>query len=89
MNDKEKEILLILQEECAEVTQAVSKCFRFGYDSVHENKNNRQHLEDEIGDLQCMISLLIENGIVKEENIQKAELKKFNKLQTWSNIFNK
>jgi NTP pyrophosphatase (non-canonical NTP hydrolase) len=29
MNEQTREILLILQEECAEVTQAVSKCMRF------------------------------------------------------------
>jgi hypothetical protein len=32
MNEDTREVLLILQEECAEVTQAVSKCFRFGPD---------------------------------------------------------
>ena len=30
VNEDTREVLLILQEECAEVTQAVSKCFRFG-----------------------------------------------------------
>jgi hypothetical protein len=28
MNEVEKEVLLIAQEECAEVTQAISKVFR-------------------------------------------------------------
>lgn len=87
MTDKEKEILSILQEECAEVIQAVSKCFRFGFESVHQDKNNLQRLEDELGDLQCMISLLLENEIVNENNLNKAELNKFQKLQKWSNIF--
>jgi hypothetical protein len=32
MNEKQKEALLILQEECAEVIQAASKVFRFGVD---------------------------------------------------------
>ena len=30
MENNQKEILLIAQEECAEVTQAISKVFRFG-----------------------------------------------------------
>ena len=30
-----QEIMMIAQEECAEVTQAISKVFRFGFDSVH------------------------------------------------------
>lgn len=89
MKNCEKEILLIAQEECAEVTQAISKVFRFGFDAKHPDElfNNRQRLEEEIGDLQCMISLMIEYGIVREENLMKAEAKKFDKLKRWSNIF--
>ena len=33
MNDKQKEALLILQEECAEVIQAACKISRFGVES--------------------------------------------------------
>ena len=33
MNDKQKEALLILQEECAEVIQAACKISRFGTES--------------------------------------------------------
>ena len=39
MNDQIKEVLLILQEECAEVTQAVSKCMRFGPDQMKPGKD--------------------------------------------------
>jgi len=38
MNKVEKEIMLIAQEECAEVTQAISKVFRFGFDSEHNGE---------------------------------------------------
>ena len=47
---KTKEILLIAQEECAEVTQAISKIFRFGFLSQHNGRTNRQHLAEELGD---------------------------------------
>ena len=87
MGDIDKEILLITQEECAEVTQAISKVFRFGFDSVHNGVNNRQHLEEEIGDLMCMIDLLIDNGIVSEAAVMTAKNEKLNKLLTWSKIF--
>jgi len=87
MNDKEKEILLITQEECAEVTQAISKVFRFGFDSIHNGVNNRQHLEEEVGDLMCMIDLLIDSGIVNEAAVMTAKNEKLNKLLTWSKIF--
>lgn len=90
MKNVEKETLSILQEECAEVIQAISKIQRFGIDESHPvtKIKNREHLEEEIGDLQCMISILVELGIVNEENLMKAESKKFDKLKKWSNIFN-
>ena len=37
MNKSQKEILLIAQEECAEVTQAISKVFRFGMNERYED----------------------------------------------------
>jgi len=89
MNEKEKEILLITQEECAEVTQAISKIFRFGMDAKHpnEDRDNRQRLEEELGDLVCMVGLLINQNIVNESNVEKAAEMKLKKLKTWSNIF--
>ena len=87
MGEIDKEILLITQEECAEVTQAISKVFRFGMDDTHNGETNREHLEEEIGDLMCMIDLLIDNGIVSEAAVMSAKNEKLNKLMTWSNIF--
>jgi len=84
---KEHEILSIAQEECAEVIQAISKIFRFGLDGLYEGQTNRQRLESELGDLQCMITLLKECGIVDEHSIEIAELSKANRLTKWSNIF--
>jgi NTP pyrophosphatase (non-canonical NTP hydrolase) len=88
-NKKENEILLIAQEECAEVTQAISKVFRFGFDAKHPNekRNNRERLEEELGDLICMIGLLVENKIVDETKLEDAAKMKLKKLRTWSNIF--
>jgi NTP pyrophosphatase (non-canonical NTP hydrolase) len=89
MNDKQKEVMLIAQEECAEVIQAISKVFRFGMDDVHPttNKSNRDSLEEEVGDLLCMIELLQEHGIVNSTSVLNANVRKRNKLKKWSNIF--
>ena len=87
INEKQKEVLLITSEECSEVSQAISKIFRFGIDAEWNNTTNRQHLAEEIGDLVCMISLCISTGIVSEENITMAASLKFSKLQKWSTIF--
>ena len=88
MTEKEREILGILQEECAEVIQAVSKCVRFGIDNSHKSGNTqRENLSMEVGDLVCMIGLMIEAGLVKEEDINRARDEKIEKLKVYSNIF--
>ena len=79
----------ILQEECAEVIQAVSKCRRFGIDEVHLKlgKSNRENLTEEVGDLLCMIDLLIKFGIVDDTEVYVARTAKEAKLKKWSNIY--
>jgi len=87
INEKHKEILLITQEECAEVTQAISKVFRFGMEDSYKGQTNREHLEEEVGDLMCMIDLLIDSGMLDEATVMAAKNEKMNKLMTWSSIF--
>jgi len=89
METKEEEIMLILQEECAEVTQAISKCFRFGIDNFKPGKpkTNREHLAEELGDLQAMIDLCIKFDIVGSEQISIAADNKIAKLKKWSSIY--
>lgn len=89
MNSQENEILLITQEECAEVTQAISKCYRFGLDNVKPGKpkTNRQHLAEELGDLQAMIDLCADHNLVSREEVLAAASNKIAKLKVWSNIF--
>jgi len=87
MTEIQKEIMAIAQEECAEVVQAISKCFRFGFDSEHNGITNHQRLTEEIGDLLCMINLLMEKNVIDEIQTQKASYNKRLKLEKWSNIF--
>ena len=86
ITDLDREVMLITQEECAEVTQAISKVFRFGFLSEHNGKNNREHLEEEIGDLMCMIDLMREAQLVRWSRVVEASEKKRDKLRKWSNI---
>jgi NTP pyrophosphatase (non-canonical NTP hydrolase) len=89
MDSKTKEVMDILQEECAEVIQAVSKISRFGLDNCKPGapKTNREHLEEELGDMQAMIDLLIEKQIVNKDSLNKAKSAKILKLKQWSNIY--
>ena len=83
------EILDILQEECGEVVQVVSKCRRFGIDDVYgdNSESNRSRLTKEVGDLMCMIQLMQEAGIVDIVEVMIAAGKKREKLKKWSTIY--
>ena len=88
-SNKVEEILDILQEECAEVIQNVSKCRRFGLNNVYLNGTGtqRENLVKEIGDVVAMIELLKEHGVVTDAEIDLAKQNKFNKLRKWSTIY--
>jgi len=89
IDEKELEALMITQEECSEVAQAISKCFRFGLNNYKPNgkQTNRCHLEEEIGDLVAMFEILVDKGIVSKEKINSAAKQKVEKLRQWSNVF--
>jgi NTP pyrophosphatase (non-canonical NTP hydrolase) len=87
MNKSQKEIMLIAQEECAEVTQAISKVFRFGLDGSHNERTNRERLTEELGDLHCMIELIVESGLVDRSELLNASGNKQKKLMQWSQVF--
>lgn len=89
MNEKQKEVLLIAQEECAEVTQAISKIFRFGFDSrwPPDGIDNRDRLTEELGDLMAMVKLMVEHGIVDLDELTKAGERKATKLRQWSKLY--
>ena len=87
MNKAQKEVLLITQEECAEVTQAISKVFRFGIDGSHNERTNKERLTEELGDLHCMIELMVESGLIDRNDLLNASGLKRHKLLKWSNIF--
>ena len=83
LTSKQDEILLILQEECAEVIQAVSKIKRFGL------MDNLDQLKMELADLQCMIDLVQDNNICQYEGDEfnnRIRLKR-EKLKRYSSIF--
>lgn len=88
MNEKQREILVITQEECAEVIQEVSKIFRFGIDNHHKDgMPHRNKLEMEVGDLLAMIDLMFEHQLIDTDNVQTAIQNKKDKLKIWSNIY--
>ena len=89
MTDKLIEVMNILQEECAEVIQAVSKISRFGIDNLKPGKpkTNREHLEEELGDMMAMIDIMLELRVISLDNLEIAKKAKIEKLKKWSNIY--
>lgn len=87
--NKQNEIMNILSEECAEVIQSISKCNRFGMDNLKPGKpkTNREHLEDELGDVLAMIDIMLEHDIIQRNKLDEAKLNKFEKLKKWSTIY--
>jgi NTP pyrophosphatase (non-canonical NTP hydrolase) len=88
--NENNEVMDIAQEECAEVIQAISKIRRFGIDNAKPGTKytNREHLEEELGDVLAMIDILLINNVVSWGNLHKAKRAKIEKLKKWSNIPN-
>jgi hypothetical protein len=89
---REDEILSLLQEECAEIIQMVSKIRRFGWDSYHPNDptiTNRDLLEDEIGDVREIIDIMgyPENRMINWTHIRERQVAKNKKLRRFTSIF--
>lgn len=89
MNEKNREALVILQEECAEVVQEVSKCFRFGMDSVHYKTglSHKSMLEMEVGDMLALVDILVEQGVLNKSGLELASENKKIKLKQWSKLY--
>lgn len=64
----QRELLDILIEECSEVIQRVTKMKRFGVEEIQEGqtRTNAERLSMEVGDLQKMIDLCLENGLMDQ-----------------------
>ena len=89
MKRQVQEALDILQEECAEVIVEVSKCRRFGLDSLHY-KTGIKHstmLETEVGDVLALVDILIDQGILDPTTLDIAKEAKKEKLKEWSDIY--
>lgn len=80
--DRQDELLTILMEECGEVIQAASKIMRFG-----ATDEKLKLLEDELGDLYCMIDLLHQEDMISYTALDERAQKKVDKLKIYSKLF--
>jgi len=77
--------LNLLQEECAELIQAVSKIRRFGIDAVNpvDNVPNRDNLIQEMQDVMVFIRAVEKDLTITIEERSSAWDNKMNRLETW------
>jgi len=89
MNPRVSEALNLLQEECAEVIVEISKCRRFGLDTVHSHTklSHTEMLQQEVGDVLALVDILVEEGIIDTLQLQAAKERKQKKLKQWSNLY--
>lgn len=82
LTEYEKELLIILMEECAEVIQTASKLLRFGYGNTNpaNGVKNYRELGLEIGDLNSMIRCAMLAPLVFADDIEEGEARKMERL---------
>jgi len=84
--NKLQELMVITMEECGELTQRCSKIIR-KFDTVEEiTEDQRVKLVEEMGDVYCMLELIIEHGITDWSELNERALYKVNKLKEWSKL---
>lgn len=82
-----QQLMAITAEEAGELTQVCMKIMR-KYDKLSDAANDkyRDLLIEELGDVQCMINLMIEHGVLTKKEINARVKVKRDKLEVWSNL---
>ena len=90
--NKLQELMVITMEECGELAQRCSKTIR-KFDTIEQALEdtttasvNRVKLLEEVGDVQCMINLMIECGLLTQDEIDARIATKRDKLIKWSKL---
>lgn len=84
----ENEMLDILQEECAEVIQAISKIKRHGWDSYNPDilaaPTNQDHFSDEVAQLLTVVGQFFANGKLSELRMEEEAKRKSEQLKKYT-----
>lgn len=87
-----QQLMTITAEECGELVQQCSKTirkFNTVEQALEDNERavvNRIKLVEEAGDVLCMIELMVEHGLLTNEELGARVNVKRDKLKTWSNL---
>ena len=84
--NKLQELMVITMEECGELTQRCSKIIR-KFDTLDEiTEDQRVKLLEEVGDVQCLIDLMVECRLLTKDEINARIDTKRDKLKIWSKL---
>ena len=81
--DARQQLMVITMEECGELIQECSKNLR------RAEIFDRENLKNEVGDVMCMIELLVEWDVISWAEIEERVKIKRNKLSKWSDLCTK
>lgn len=83
-----QQLMAITAEECGELTQVCMKILRKydTLDGVNSDEKWQTSLVEEVGDVLCMIELMVEHGLVTHEEIEARATVKREKLKKWSTL---
>ena len=81
-----QQLMCITMEECGELTQRCSKMMRKFEKIEDATEQQRKLLLEEAGDVLCMIELMVEHGLLTNEELGVRVNVKRNKLKIWSNL---
>lgn len=84
--NKLQELMVLTMEECGELTQRCSKIIR-KFDTLDEvTEDQRVKLLEEVGDVQCLIDLMVDCGLLTKQEIDARIATKRDKLKIWSKL---
>jgi len=86
-----QELLIKLQEECAEVIHVTSKILLYGLSDVNplepEGPSNVERLIKEIGDAQCILSFLAEENVINWSLVVQSARNKRENIGPWLRFY--
>ncbi len=81
-----QQLMVISAEECGELTQVCMKFMRrvTSVDQITDDMQDK--LIEEAGDVLCMIELMVEHGLLTNQDLGIRVNQKRMKLKKWSNL---
>lgn len=75
--DRIDHLLIILAEECAEVSHRCSKALRFGLSEIQEGQDhtNAERIMQEYDDLKGVLKMLMDEGALRQPNARASHRK--------------